>query len=275
VLASITAGYGSSDENGYRQHLWKHLEKGNNSMAYIGSQTRGNMIHKHHEGHPGFKVASMLDVSKETVKQRPNVILLFVGTNDMDPNMGKDQDKAPGEMGDTIDGLVKACPDAAILVAQITTSTTPKMAENIAKYDEALVPIVKKRTDAGKHVYLVDMSKLLDIKTDFHDDRHPNDVGHKKLAAKWYEALNEVDGKGWIRDPVLVDGQKYVSEGGHNELAVWENQAAEESKKGDEKDRPSSDGKTEDATKTEDAGSDGKNQTETKARRSARFHLMN
>lgn len=243
-------------------------------MAYIGSQTRGNMIHKHHEGHPGFKVASMLDVSKESVKKRPNVILLFVGTNDMDPNLGKDQDKAPGEMGDTIDGLVKACPDAAILVAQITTSTTPQMAENIAKYDEALVPVVKKRTDAGNHVYLVDMSKLLDTKTDFHDDRHPNDVGHKKLAAKWYEALNEVDGKGWIKDPVLVDGQKYVSEGGHNELAVWENQAKEESNKGDEKDSSNSDRKTEDATKTEDAGSDGKNQTATNGRRSARFYLM-
>lgn len=142
----------------------------------------------------------MLGFSKDSIKENPNVILLFVGSN----NMNKDTDatNAPADMGKTLDGLFKAAPDAAILVSSLTTSKDAAAAKRIEQYAKSLAPVVKTRADAGRHVQLIDMTKLLDTKTDFKDGLHPNDAGFKKIADSWYKGLEEVEKKGWIKDPV-------------------------------------------------------------------------
>jgi len=158
------------------------------------------MTHNRNEGHPGFVISQMLDVSKESIKANPNVILLFVGSNNM--NKDTDAEKSPAAMGKTLDGLFKAAPNATILVSSLTTSKDEAAAKRIEKFAKDLVPVVKTRADAGKHVYLVDMTKLLDTKTDFKDTLHPNDAGFKKIADSWYKGLEEVEKKGWIQKPV-------------------------------------------------------------------------
>lgn len=156
------------------------------------------MAQNHNEGHPGFVVGQMLEASKESIKQNPDVVLLFVGSNDM--AKATSATKAPATMGNTIDGLLKAAPGTAILVAQITASKDNVENTRIEKYDKDLEEVVKQRASAGKHVALVDMSKLLNSKTDYKDKLHPNDAGFKKIANAFYAGLESIDKKGWLKD---------------------------------------------------------------------------
>lgn len=52
--ASITAGQGSSDGNGYREYLQQDLA--GMTMQYVGSLRSGSMADNYHEGHSGFTI---------------------------------------------------------------------------------------------------------------------------------------------------------------------------------------------------------------------------
>ncbi|KAH8590094.1 SGNH hydrolase-type esterase domain-containing protein [Bisporella sp. PMI_857] len=246
--ASITNGAGSKSGNGYRRVLWQQLNRAgkNNIIQYIGSQKSGNMIRKQNEGHPGFFIANMTTVSKESIKDRPNVILIFVGTNDMTRPV--DPKGAPERMGKLVDHLFKEAPDATILVAGITTSRKKEWADRIDQFAKDLVPVIDSRAKSGKHIALVDMSKLLDTKTDFHDDNHPNDSGFKKISNSWFKAIKAADGKGWIKDPVNVPGKK--------PFPTVKNTSKTEKNSTSHKDN-----KTEDKSKTETKSSNGTSTT--------------
>lgn len=117
--ASITAGEGSSDGNGYRQYLQQALA--GSKVRFVGSLRSGSMADNYHEGHSGFtitlvKIPLLLpkillfrmhptdpDANRQVeaaaaaaVGFRPNVILLYVGTNDLE-NGSSDPD---GEVPD-------------------------------------------------------------------------------------------------------------------------------------------------------------------------------
>jgi hypothetical protein len=58
-----------------------------------------------------------------SLQQNPNIVLLHAGTNDMNPNPaisteGNDPRGAAERLGGLIDQIIKALPDAVILVAQ-------------------------------------------------------------------------------------------------------------------------------------------------------------
>jgi len=187
-----------------RLDLLKLLEKKNNKVTYIGSQESGNMTNKHNEGHPGATIKEMPGFFKDTIKQRPNVVLVFVGTND---NYNPGSETAHERMGLVVDDLIKAAPDAAVLVAQITTVTSDeKAAKNIATFNKNLVPVIKKRADKGAHVALVNMGNLLKPEDLSKDGKHPNDKGHAKIAKAWYKGLSRAASKGWIKEPLTVSG---------------------------------------------------------------------
>jgi hypothetical protein len=173
------------------------------------------MLHKHNEGHPGAKTGQMIKFAEETVKHRPNVILIMVGSNDCSSEANAQ--KGAKDMGILLDSLSESCPDAAILVSLITTSPKPALAALFAKFNEGVADVVKERADKGKHIQAVDFSKLLDTKQDFRDERHPNDKGFKKIAVKFEEALSDVAEKGWIGEPKQVEGfeDEHLAPGTH------------------------------------------------------------
>ena len=193
-------GHGSSTGNGMRLDLLRLLEKKQNKVTYIGSQESGNMTNKYSEGHPGATIKEMPGFYKDTIKQNPNVILVFVGTND---NYNPGSETAHERMGLVVDDLVKQAPKAAILIAQITTVTSnEKAAKNIASFNKNLIPVIKKRADKGAHVALVDMGKILKPEDLSKDGKHPNDKGHAKIAKAWYKGLSRAASKGWIKEPL-------------------------------------------------------------------------
>lgn len=72
-------GYQSTSGNGYRSLLYGLLTP-LNTVTMVGSLTGGNMAHNHHEGHSGSFITQMSNFSMLSMDNRPNVILLHVGT---------------------------------------------------------------------------------------------------------------------------------------------------------------------------------------------------
>ncbi len=158
------------------------------------------MKNNENEGHPGEKIGDMIGYAKESLKEKPNVVLLFVGTNDMlRPDDKSPADKAPERMGELIDDILKAVPDTALLVAQITAVGKADVQKRIEAYNKGIAEVVKEKAkDRKNHVLAVDMGDALN-KADFiDDDIHPNDAGYKKIAAKWVEGLKKANKNGWL-----------------------------------------------------------------------------
>ncbi|KAI9792894.1 MAG: hypothetical protein M1835_007573 [Candelina submexicana] len=197
--ASITNGFGSTDKNGYRLDLLDSIKDGN-TVKYIGSLKTGSMKNNENEGHPGKYISDMEGFAKGSLEKKPNVVLIFVGTNDMNnPSKEAPADKAPQRMGDLIDYILKAVPDAAVLVAQITSVGNADAQKRIEAYNKGIAEVVKEKAKNTKnHVLAVDMCDAIDKADHIQDGIHPNDAGFKKIAAKWVDGLKQADQKGWL-----------------------------------------------------------------------------
>ena len=196
---SITWGWGSSTGNGYRQPLLSLLS---NPVRYIGSEHSGNMDNNENEGHPGAIIFQIALYADQSLVLRPNVILLMAGTNDVLGNFNVDE--APDRLGVLIDRCVSACPDALVLVAQLTPCADEELQARTETFNAEIPGLVSKRARQGKKVLAVDMMKY--VSTDgLIDGLHPNDEGYDGMARAWYDGLKVAAGKGWIEKAVHVE----------------------------------------------------------------------
>lgn len=196
---SITFGIGSSDGNSYRGDLQKELA--GNNVTFIGTQKSGKMANNAHEGHSGWLISMIAGAAKNALPMRPNVVLLDAGGNDM--LWGPDPADAPTRLGSLIDQIVVACPDAALLVANLLPTWVADAEKRMQVFNAAVPGVIAQRAQAGKHVLEVDMAAPLTTK-DLSDGVHPNDVGYQKMADAWYAGIVKANANGWIKDPVAV-----------------------------------------------------------------------
>jgi lysophospholipase L1-like esterase len=196
---SITWGRWGSDGNGYRLDLLNLLS--GNTVTYIGSQHSGTMgSNDNSEGYIGYiiyQIAGNLSLSG-TLAQQPNIVLIMAGTNDIIIDIAVDT--APARLGVLIDGVITACPNATILVAEITPILDSDAQARADTYNAAIPLLVEKRVSAGSQVLAVNMSSYL-TSADLADGLHPNDEGYAKMANAWYEGIQKVADKGWIQAP--------------------------------------------------------------------------
>jgi lysophospholipase L1-like esterase len=196
---SITNGYKSSDEAGYRGVLYDYLTKqGVYKVDMIGSVKAGTMSDPDHEGHNGATIAQISRFADLSLGQRPNVVLLHAGTNDL----GNDNDAtgAVSRLADLIDKIIKKCPDAAILVAAIIPATDRARQGRTNTYNAGVAALVSSRAKAGKKVLLMNMDMVLTT-AQLSDGLHPNDEGYAVMGTHWAGGINEAFQKGWIKDP--------------------------------------------------------------------------
>ncbi|TIC96910.1 hypothetical protein CH35J_007763 [Colletotrichum higginsianum] len=182
---SITVGFLSErdggDGNGYRLKLQQDLSS--QTIQYISEH-----------------ISSFLE-------QRPNIVLVHAGTNDMNPNLniakqGNDPSGAANRLGKLIDQIVDACPDAVVLVAMIISTCDEAQQVNTAQY-QALIPgIVKSRRAAGKHVLAVDFTPF-PIRS-LRDCIHPTNQGYRDFGDYWYDFITQIPSD-WIRQSVGDD----------------------------------------------------------------------
>ncbi|KAL8994764.1 MAG: hypothetical protein Q9169_005348 [Polycauliona sp. 2 TL-2023] len=201
---SITAGYPGNPNlpgtpyNSYRKRLSELLADDGHTVDFIGSQRDGDFSNNRHEGHSGARINDVSANADNTLPQRPNMILLHAGTNDIEATPF-----APLRLADLIDKLLSSCPDAVIMVAAIIQQADPDRNARTEAYNVEVSNIVDRRNDRGQHVYLVDQYTAIGP-YDLVDGLHPSPAGYDKMAEVWRLAIQEVDELGWIGDPVSL-----------------------------------------------------------------------
>jgi lysophospholipase L1-like esterase len=119
-------------------------------------------------------------------------VLLMIGTNDV--NKGIDLANAPNRLGKLLDQITTAAPNALLVVAKITPTTTDAGNTKVQSYNNAIPGLVQMRASAGKHIIMVDMYAAItanaNYKTVWLDDNlHPNDAGYVVMGQTWYAGI--------------------------------------------------------------------------------------
>ncbi|WP_130512843.1 SGNH/GDSL hydrolase family protein [Krasilnikovia cinnamomea] len=191
---SITYGVGSLTVDSYREDLRRRLTAAGLSVDFVGSQASGRGADRDNEGHPGWTIQQIAaQADRWLATQRPDVVLLQIGTNDMVRKV--DVAGAPARLSALIDQIRAARPSAEIFVARIPSARLAGYRTRIAAFNAAVPRVVAGK---GARVHLVDQSSIGGI--DLRDSVHPHDFGYAKMAFNWYRALRAVYGMaapGW------------------------------------------------------------------------------
>ena len=195
---SITHGTESSTLNGYRGPLAAALSGQVAALDFVGTQISGSMSDPDNEGHPAYTIndiATLTNVSLANYK--PNVVLLDAGINDLGQGY---EASAPTRLGSLIDQILTAEPDATVLVATLIVNGDPTLESERKTFNSQLPAIIQARTNASKHVALVDMGAL--TTADLMGTLHPNDTGYQLMANAWDTAIQQAIANHWIADPI-------------------------------------------------------------------------
>jgi lysophospholipase L1-like esterase len=204
---SITFGEGSSG-GGYRVDLFRRAVIAGQRLTFVGTaapngpaSVEGVPFPRAHQGHQGFVIdeggfsataslSLVLDGALPVLE--PQIILLMIGTNDVNGNNNLAQ--APERLSRLLDKIVTSEPNALLVVAQLTPTRDPVLNARIEAYNAAIVPEIGRRAASGQHVALVDLFTPFVETPDyenalFFDRLHPNDAGYALMASVWYEAI--------------------------------------------------------------------------------------
>lgn len=189
---SITAGFKSSDNNGYRQRLERSLNTAGNYVQYVGSQRTGdNNTDNEQEGFGGLRISQIAARAEAdgVLYEHPNVVLLMAGTNDM--NQAPPQESyegAPNRLADLIDDVVCECPDAVILVAKIVDEASCQ--DRINTFNSAIPGLVTTYRSKGYKIRVADQSNVGGAYL-APDGVHPNDDGYQLIAENFFLTLKD------------------------------------------------------------------------------------
>jgi lysophospholipase L1-like esterase len=200
---SITqGGRQGRPEYSYRYPLYYRLKDAGYNASFVGSLTTGLNpefvwparsgvpFDPHHEGHYGWKTAAVRDHLREwiqTYTAAPDIALIHLGTNDQNE---PDYEKAVAQpLKEIIAMLREKNPHIIVLVAHLDFNggaalkirpVVEQMAQEISTPDS---PVKTVAMYEGWH------ENPADPDTDTFDWAHPNEQGQKKMAEKWFGAM--------------------------------------------------------------------------------------
>jgi lysophospholipase L1-like esterase len=190
---SITHGFNSGDDAGYRSALFKLAVAANQNITFIGSLSNGpstvsgKNFPKTHEGHDGISVSGITGYvpPKKAFSTTPHIVLLHIGTNDMTSNA--DPTTTANQLDTLVTNLVAAAPNALIVVAKIVPLGYSNT--NYTSYIGKIPNIVKAHADKNEHVVMVDMSTLPSSDIRGSGNVHPTDKGYADMGDLWYGVI--------------------------------------------------------------------------------------
>ncbi len=187
---SITHGYHSSSDDGYRKYLRADLVNDGFKTDFVGGRQYGSMYDNYNEGYSGYRIDALdLFEGNQVSKYRPNIITLMIGTNDMVQNT--DLPNAPARLTKLLDDIYSNDPGVTVLLATIIPSTDPAVEARIPAYNQALPGVVQGQVNQGRNVVLVDMSSFTTADLAAGDQLHPGDSGYEKIANLWHSAIQQ------------------------------------------------------------------------------------
>ncbi|GAB3175491.1 hypothetical protein GCM10027059_49130 [Myceligenerans halotolerans] len=186
----------------WRGSLWQHVTDAGHDVDFVGSQYAGCApagADLDHEGHGGALVTDVAANGQARAwleQNTPDVVLMHFGTNDAWSNVPPD--RILDAYTSIVTDLRELNPDATVLVAQIIPlepdaslgcTDCPQRAVNL----NAEIPgwAAGLSTDRSP-IVVVDQWSGFDAATDTDDGVHPNESGNAKIAARWFEALDDV-----------------------------------------------------------------------------------
>ena len=203
---SITVGAQSTDTGGYRVALFHTALQHSKQLTFVGPSGAGPSsvdnvpFPDKHDGHSGY-IIDTVDSRKGLLplmagnldKFKPNIVLLMIGTNDMNSNV--DIPGAPARLAKLLDLVTTSAPDTLLVVAQLIPTRTDSLNDSVKKFNAELVNLVKARAQQGKHIVSVDMYGAFTANANYKtawlfDGLHPNDAGYAKMADVWYPAIS-------------------------------------------------------------------------------------
>lgn len=156
----------------------------------------------------GQTIQYIADNIGPSLPQRPNIVLIHAGTNDMNPDgsisvQGDDPTAAADRLGSLIDQIIETCPDATILVAMIINPTSSAAQESNTLQYQSLIPgIVAERQDNCSHVIAVDFTNF--PTSMLRDGIHPTNAGYQLFGDYWYDFITQIP-QDWINAPIGND----------------------------------------------------------------------
>lgn len=191
---SITQGYKES----YRQPLWSVLREagwevdfvGSMNQGYAGGVDSGDYDHDH-EGHWGWFADEVLErIDDWAVRATPDIVLMHLGTNDI--GSGQDIEETTNEIREIVQRLRVHNPRVHVLLAAIIPVAHDIAEERLRRFNKRVAALAQELDTASSRVLLVDQFTGFDARQDTYDGIHPNEQGNKKMADKWFAALESL-----------------------------------------------------------------------------------
>jgi lysophospholipase L1-like esterase len=200
---SITEGFPTFN-GGYRVELFHQAVLGGHPITFVGDRANGPQtvdglpFPRGSEGYSGYTIDTSVRsgitprVEPAIASYHPHIILLMIGTNDIDLNI--DVASAPARLAALIDRITTAAPAALLVVATILPTTNPVTNQRIESYDAAIPAVLQSRSAAGQHVIGVDMYAAFTANPAYAsaymvDTLHPNAAGYALLGQTWYTTI--------------------------------------------------------------------------------------
>ncbi|SCV53587.1 related to acetylxylan esterase [Fusarium fujikuroi] len=224
---SITVGFGKGkDGNGYRKRLGKNLSSkmapssswnltdivSGNEVVWAGTEkTTGDMKDGHFAAWSGKTVQYINEHIDPSLEQRPNLILIHAGTNDMNSNRhistdGNLPQDTTNRLRSLVEKMMSKCPDATIIIGMITDVCDNEwyhfQRERTKIYRQHIAKLASEFRTNGSHVLAADFGPFDDALLS--DCVHPTQKGYEILGHWWYGFIHQIP-EGWIKDPVGLD----------------------------------------------------------------------
>jgi len=202
--ASITYGYNSPDGNGYRYALRGKLVADGNDVNMVGARSAGNMSDNQVEAWPGYRISQVAAKAGPSYSDMPNVVLIFLGTNDMTQNF--EVSTAHLRMWELCDAIYKAAPSTMIIISKLLPIAKASAENNTLLFNSNLDLTVANLTSQGCKVASVDMHSAWFSLSDLGPDgTHPTETGYLKMARVFYTGIVAAAQAGNITAPEPVN----------------------------------------------------------------------
>lgn len=181
-------GSGATNNGGYRGPLWNDLGGNAISTVDVGSQQSGPAgSFQNNEGHSGWRIDQIsASVVGWLTTYQPRVVLLHIGTNDIEQNYNVAN--MPARLNSLINQVTSTSPSAIVVVAQILPLANQALNSDVQSYNSAIPGIVQSDAASGKHVYMADMYDAVPASL-LPDGIHPSTQGYSQMATVWNNAL--------------------------------------------------------------------------------------
>lgn len=189
----------------YRYKLYQLITSAGYSFDFTGSENAGNNYFQDTEmddnaGFPGINDAQLAYLINTGYNQRigqyespgpylnyypADIILLHIGTNDLDEN--------PNDVKNILDRIRNYDSQVIVLVARIINRAT--YSSLTTTFNNNVEAMVIARHDPGIIMVNMETGAGINYSTDMADNLHPNSTGYNKMAAKWFETIDNLNAK--------------------------------------------------------------------------------